>query len=177
MNAHLTNFVTLAAISLTGITSAEETRMHLDPNWEYVADTVMGGVSQGSATPQVVEGRDAIRLQGEVSLDNNGGFVQVAFELDVDASGAKGIAFDVFGNNEQYDIRLRTTQLSRPWQSFRTTFAATPEWTTIALPFTEFEPNKTDATFNASELRRIGFLAYGRAFTADLAITNVRLYD
>lgn len=157
--------------------AAEGHEMQLIPKWEYVADTVMGGVSQGSARIETVAGREAIRLRGDVSLDNNGGFVQVAFEVDVDASNTKGISFEVFGNGEVYDIRLRTTQLTRPWQSFRTEFVAPAAWTEVTLPFTAFKANKTDASFSASELRRIGYLGYGREFVADLAIRNVRLYE
>ncbi len=85
------------------LTQAEETVMELTPKWEYVADTVMGGVSRGEATQTVVDGRAAIRLTGEVSLDNNGGFVQIAFDLGeggetFDASAWTGIALDVLGS-------------------------------------------------------------------------------
>jgi hypothetical protein len=149
--------------------------MQLTPDWGYVADTVMGGVSQGAANPEVVAGRKAMRLRGEVSLDNNGGFVQMAFDVDQDGQGFSGISFDVYGNGEVYDIRLRTTQLSRPWQSFRAEFQAPAEWTTVTLPFEQFVAHKTDATFDPSKLRRIGFLGIGREFNADLAIANVWL--
>lgn len=152
----------------------------LNPDWEYVADTVMGGVSRGQATQEVVAGRAAIRLTGAVSLDNNGGFVQIAFDLadgDVfDASGYTGIALDVLGNGEVYDLRLRTDALTRPWQSFRAEFAAPATWTTVRLPFTAFEPHRTQAGFDPAGLRRIGVLAIGREMQADIAVTDVRLY-
>ena len=42
-------------------------------NWAYLADTVMGGVSQGRAEFS----NGALRLTGQVSTENNGGFIQV----------------------------------------------------------------------------------------------------
>ena len=44
-------------------------------SWSYIADTVMGGVSQGSAV--YVKEEVSIRLSGIVSTKNNGGFIQV----------------------------------------------------------------------------------------------------
>ena len=150
--------------------------MQANPEWEYVADTVMGGISTGQIAPVTIDGREAMRLTGDVSLVNNGGFVQMAFDVGQDVAGFTGVEITVLGNNEVYDIRLRTTALTRPWQSFRTTFTAPPEWTTLRLPFADFEPNKTEATFDAAQLRRIGVLAYGREFKADIAVAEVRFY-
>ena len=152
----------------------------LSPEWEYVADTVMGGVSDGRAQQVTIDGREATRLTGTVSLDNNGGFVQIAFDVAggevFDASGYTGIALDVLGNGEVYDLRLRTDALTRPWQSFRTAFTAPTTWTTVTLPFSAFVPHRTEAAFDAADLRRIGVLAIGREMQADIAVTNVRLY-
>lgn len=154
--------------------------LDLSPDWEYVADTVMGGVSSGQARRQIVEGRDAVRLTGVVSLENNGGFVQIAFDLAdgavFDVSGYTGIALDVLGNGETYDLRLRTDALTRPWQSFRTDFTAPTEWTTIKVAFMDFQPHRTDAAFEPARLRRIGILAIGREMDADISVSSVRLF-
>ncbi len=155
--------------------------MELTPKWEYVADTVMGGVSTGQIAHETVDGRKATRLTGAVSLDNNGGFVQMAFDLKADgstfdASPFTGIEFEVRGNDESYDLRLRTDQLRRPWHSFRTEIFATPEWQTLRIPFTAFEPHRTDVTFDPARLRRIGILAIGRVFDADVAVAGIRFY-
>ena len=45
--------------------------------WSYLADTVMGGVSEGSAEFGNSGLDKTIRLTGEVSTANNGGFIQV----------------------------------------------------------------------------------------------------
>lgn len=54
--------------------------------WELLTDRVMGGISSGQMTRESLAGRMAIRMRGGVSLDNNGGFIQMA--LDLDRSGA-----------------------------------------------------------------------------------------
>lgn len=156
-------------------------QMALAPRWEYVADTVMGGISLGTISHTDIEGRSAVRLKGAVSLENNGGFVQMAFNLHpdgsaIDASGWSGVAMNIIGNNETYDLPLRTNQLSRPWQSFRAPFTAPVCWTTLHLPFADFQAHKTDAQFDARALRRIGILTVGRAFDADAAVSDIWFY-
>ena len=63
----------------------------------------MDGVSKGSLVRAAVAGRPAIRMLGDVSLENNGGFIQIALDLSldggvVDDSAWDGIELDVFGN-------------------------------------------------------------------------------
>ena len=87
----------------------------------------MGGLSKGCIHPEIVHGRKAIRLTGLISLDNNGGFLQMAFNLNndrsiFDATFWTGLEIDLFGNDENYELRLRTDKLNRPWQSFRKEF-------------------------------------------------------
>lgn len=151
--------------------------MQLDPTWEFVADAVMGGVSRG----EISRKGTATRLTGTVSLQNNGGFVQMAFDTtpdgsSINASRFTGIELEVRGNGEVYDLRLRTDELRRPWHSFRTAFTATSEWQTLRFPFTDFEPHRTDVSFDPARLRRIGVLAIGRVFEADVTVARVSLY-
>ena len=149
--------------------------------WEVISDRVMGGVSEGTMVRDVVLGRRAIRLRGDVSLDNNGGFVQMALDLsptggDIDASGWSGIELDVLGNNERYGVHLRTSDLARPWQSYRQGFTARDAWSTVRLPFAEFAPHRTEAPLDLRRLRRLGLIAIGRAFSADLSLGGIRLF-
>lgn len=155
--------------------------MNLNPKWEYVADGVMGGVSRGFMHQEVFRGRLATVLRGDVSLENNGGFIQIAFDICHDLKAFNvgdwdGIELEICGNNEQYDIRLRTDQLKRPWQSFRADFVALPEWHRHRIAFDTLVANKTDAIFDPAQLRRIGILAVGRVFEVEVAIASIRLY-
>lgn len=171
----------LATLILSGQAAlAQEQTMDLTPTWEYVADTVMGGVSTGQIAPVQLDGRGAMQLSGEVSLENNGGFIQMAFDLDgggvVDASGYSGIEMEIYGNGKTYELRLRTDALTRPWQSYRAQFGTTQEWQTVCLPWEAFEANKTDAAFDPAGLRRIGVLAYGAEMQAEVAVAAIRFF-
>ena len=153
----------------------------ITPAWEFVPDAVMGGLSRGHISKEVVNGAAATRLTGEVSLENNGGFLQMAFDFAAgggafDASAWTGIKIDVCGNGQSYDLRLRTTDLEKPWQSFRSEFTAPNEWTALQFAFADLDPHRTDAHFNPKALRRLGIVAVGRAFAVDVAVRNVEFY-
>ena len=150
--------------------------------WEMIADRVMGGVSNGTMRREAVRGREAIHLQGDVSLENSGGFLQIALDLapdgsSIDARQWAGIEIDVIGNDESYNLHLRTADVIRPWQSYRQSFVPTPEWQTVRLPFSGFNAHRIDAPLDLSTLRRIGIVAIGRAFHADIAVAAVRFFD
>jgi hypothetical protein len=150
--------------------------------WQLFTDLVMGGVSDGTMVREMVAGRPAIRMRGDVSLENNGGFVQIALDLApdgraVDVSAWSGLELDVFGNGEEYSVHLRTSDVARRWQSYRQSFRADPQWRTAYFRFEEFVPYRTDVPLKTQRLRRIGVVAIGRAFSADLAVGGVRLMD
>jgi hypothetical protein len=147
--------------------------------WQLFTDRVMGGVSNGTMVREMVAGRPAIRMRGDVSLEDNGGFIQIALDLAVDgkaidASAWGGIELDVFGNDEGYNIHLRTEGLTRPWQSYRQSFRADPRWRTFKFQFQDFTPYRTDTTLDTRRLRRVGLVAIGRAFSADLSVGGLR---
>ena len=156
--------------------------MQLEPEWEFIADTVMGGVSKGTITRQNHEGREATVLRGTVSLENNGGFIQMAFDLRRDGSGTDvsdwdGIELTVWGNGQTYDVRLRTDQLTRPWQSFRTQITARPKWRTIQIPFSTFVAHKVDEVFDPTCVRRVGIVAIGQEFDVLAAVSAIGFYS
>ncbi len=158
-----------------------EVTLALSPVWEYVSDQVMGGVSSGQLHLQDVGDRVHARMTGSISLENNGGFVQMAFDLAeagaaVDAGAWDGIDIELRGNCECYEVRLRTTDLTRPWQSFRQAFPTNGDWQVLRFPFARFAPHRTASDFDPAALRRIGILAIGRAFDADITVRAIRFY-
>lgn len=149
--------------------------------WQFVSDGVMGGVSKGTVTREMVGNRSALRMRGSVSLDNNGGFIQMALDLSpdgafFDASAFTGIEIDVTGNSELYNLHVRTSDLNRPWQSYRHSLTVGDAWTTHRLPFARFEAYRTQIKFNPAKLRRVGIVAIGRAFEADISLGGIRFY-
>ncbi len=148
--------------------------------WNLVTDGVMGGVSEGQLTVDLIENRSCLRMRGDVSLENNGGFIQMALDLSDEViesiSGYSGIFVEVYGNNQEYNIHLRTQDIWLPWQSYRATFTAMPEWKTHYVPFVDFTPYRIDKALDISRLKRIGLVAIGRKFNADLCIGKVGFY-
>lgn len=159
----------------------EPPRSSVGTDWELISDRVMGGVSTGSLARTTVAKREALRLTGQVRLENNGGFVQAALDLGrngatVNARHWAGVQMDVFGNGQDYNMHLRTADIRRPWESFRQSFTANAEWATVRLPFDGFLPHRTPFALDVARLRRLGLVAIGRAFEADLAIADIRFY-
>lgn len=149
--------------------------------WRLVTDNVMGGMSHGTLTEELTGDRPAVRMRGIVSTENNGGFIQIAMDLDhdngfIDARAYQGICIDVCGNREGYGVHLRTTAMTRPQQSYRQGFVASAQWQTARLPFAQFAPHRIEAPIDLARLRRIGLVAIGRAFTADLAVARLAFY-
>lgn len=147
--------------------------------WRPVTDQVMGGVSSARLKTELLKGRHCLRLIANVSTANNGGFAQMAADVTdrgvSDWSGYEALALDVFGNGEQYSVHLRTTDLSAPWQSYRAHFVAPLEWTRVVLSLDAFTPHRTNHLFDASRVRRLGIVAIGRDFDADIAVARIEL--
>jgi hypothetical protein len=149
-------------------------------SWNLVTDTVMGGVSRGTLVEDNIMGRPCQRLNGQVSLDNNGGFIKAAIDLSskdkFDASGYTGIFIDVYGNNESYNIHLRTSDIQKPWQSYRVSFSPREEWQTLKFMFSDFKTHRIDKALDTRKLTRIGIVAIGREFYVDLCIGRIGFY-
>jgi len=152
----------------------------LGTRWRAVTDQVMGGASTAVAVRTVIDSRRCLRLTGDVRLDNNGGFAQATLDLSakmgvLDATPYRSLRLAVRGNDERYSVHLRTSDMSRPWQSFRAHFVATPRWREIELRFDAFVPYRVAALLDLSRLSRLGLVAIGREFQADLAISKIEL--
>jgi hypothetical protein len=153
----------------------------LGTRWRGVSDRVMGGISEASVFHDVIDGRQCLRLAGDVHLENGGGFIQAVLDLThsrltLDALGCTGVRIIVRGNSEKYSVHLRTPDNVRPWQAYRASFIAESGWETIDLPFNTFEPHRLEAPLDTGRLRRIGLVAIGRAFQADLAVAELAFY-
>lgn len=160
--------------------SSGDLSSNLGEDWRLLTDNVMGGISSGTLELSHYKGKQCLRMQGDVSTDNNGGFVQMALSLDesntFDASAYAGIELEIAGNNDAYNLHYRTSGLWFPWQSYRSTFVATDNWQTIRLAFADVEAYKTGQTFMPDKLKRIGLVAIGRDFQADLCLASVKFY-
>jgi hypothetical protein len=145
--------------------------------WRLVTDQVMGGVSQGRMALMRVDGRPALCLRGDVSLENNGGFVQVNLDLApvgyFDASGFMGVRLVVRGNGDTYGLHLKSADCIRPWQSYRAEFMAGPDWQEVELPFARFTPHRLTEPLDLSRLMRLGIVAIGRTMHAEVCMARI----
>ena len=83
---------------------------------------------------------------------------------------------EVYGNAEEYNVHLRTDDIWLPWQSYRASFQAPAGWHTVRLPFAEFSGYRISSSLDLEHIERIGIVAIGRAFKADLCVARVALY-
>ncbi|MGB5292637.1 MAG: CIA30 family protein [Lysobacterales bacterium] len=110
----------------------------LDSNlqaWRAVNDGVMGGVSAG----RMIKAEGVLRFEGELSLDNNGGFASVRRLVDQDLSGAASVRIQVRGDGRTYQFRIRHDGRFDA-VSWRAEFTTTGDWKTLDLPLDEFTP-------------------------------------
>ena len=150
--------------------------------WRTFSDQVMGGVSNGQARYETIDGKRCLRLQGVVSLENQGGFVQAAMPL-VKAAGAfdagsyKGIRLWVRGNGRRYYVHLRTEDTKLPWQYYAAGFDAGATWEKVDIPFSAFTGENIGAALDTRKLKRLAIVAAKEAFTADVAVARIELYE
>lgn len=152
----------------------------LGGSWRMVTDGVMGGISSGELSLGTIDNKPCLHLRGDVRLENNGGFIQAALDVEdteaADASGYHGLLLKVYGNNQEYNLHLRTGDVWLPWQSYRASFRAPARWQTVRLPFAEFTGYRIGKKLDLKRLERIGLVAIGRVFAADLCIGELALY-
>lgn len=119
----------------------------------------MGGVSSGEARP--CDGH--VHFEGELSLDNNGGFAswRIGAQLP-DLSHQHGLRLRVRGDGQIYKLSLRT---DGAWDgvSWQVPFATVEgEWTTVDLLFEDLSPTwrgrlvTRAAPFDASRITQVG---------------------
>ena len=147
--------------------------------WVYLTDRVMGGISEGTAQFEDQGIDQVIRLSGEVSTANNGGFIQVRSPVLWEAAkGKTGIRLTVKGNGDQYFLHIRSTDTRLPWHYYQHSFQASGAWSEISLPFEDFEKSSSllRATLGQSKIKTIGIVAYGKDYSADVLVKRLEFY-
>lgn len=146
--------------------------------WIAITDQVMGGLSTGTLRQDERHGSACTCLTGRTRLENNGGFVQMKLEIEPAWNGAEyaGLFIELCGVAHQYNLNVKTSQLQRPWQSFRATLAVAPEWTQFAVPYAALQPHRTDAELDPSTIRSVAVIGIGEAFDVDVCVRRFGFY-
>ena len=146
--------------------------------WVPISDQVMGGISEIYFSEKVEDGLNFYRMEGPVSTENNGGFIQFRSEVAIDEKPYKGLRIKTRGNGEEYFIHIRTPRTRLPWNYYSSSFVASEDWQWIDIPFDSFK--KTGALvprkFKPNSIRTIGVVAYGKDFMANIDVAGLELY-
>ena len=149
-------------------------------SWRYIADDVMGGISSGKVEFINIEGKSNALLTGNVSTENNGGFIQIRKELnDINLSKADSIRIVARGNNERYYIFLRTTGTILPWQYYSYEFDVRNEYDEFIMPIRDFKKSSMLLAnqINPKKITSIGIVAYGRDHYAELYVKELEFLE
>lgn len=152
--------------------------------WKIVDDVVMGGRSQ-SKLRWFIEGPQsgALRFEGEVSLENNGGFCSTRTHGEWDLGDARELIWTLRGTDREFLATLRDAHTPEG-ASFRAPVSLdTDDWTNVTLALDAFrlfrrgQPLSDDARVDPSQIRAFGFLLADKragAFHLDVAALRVR---
>ena len=149
--------------------------------WQYISDRTMGGISNGKASLEKEGSIYFARLIGDVSTDNNGGFIQLrstlAFmNISNQENKLKGVRLNVRGNGETYHIFIRTSETRSYRDFFSTTFIANDKWHVVDLPFKQFKHRFSNMPLDGNDIRTFGIVAYGRDFFSDISVSKIIFY-
>jgi hypothetical protein len=142
--------------------------------WQGVTDQVMGGVSN-----LAIRHSDGVfYMSGNVSTDNNGGFVRLSNRININSNDFKGIKFKAKGNNETYEIHVTLKGLKiPPWSYFSQAFDVNNDWQEYEIFFKDLKRGSgfSAAPMKAKNIRDLSIAGYGRDFKVDLAIKEISL--
>ena len=96
--------------------------------WIPISDQVMGGISEVNFSEKEEGDISFYRMEGSVSTENNGGFIQFRSQVDIDDKSYKGLRIKTRGNGEEYFIHIRTPRTRLPWNYYSSSFKTSGEW-------------------------------------------------
>jgi NADH dehydrogenase [ubiquinone] 1 alpha subcomplex assembly factor 1 len=107
-------------------------------NWEAINDGVMGGVSVSRLR---FDPAGHTVFEGDVSLENNGGFASVRVsQLDLGCIDTVGYSLTACGDGRTYKLNLRT-DAGLDGVTYQAVFTPAPgQWTQTVLPLAAFQP-------------------------------------
>lgn len=142
--------------------------------FRVINDGVMGGVS--SSRLRSMEG--ALRFEGEVSLENNGGFASFRGPVRMPPDAA-GLLVTLRGDGQRYKLTLKLDD-SNATAQYQARFTAPREWTTLRFTPADFSTSFRGRPVAApplafGEVRALGVLiSDGQAGSFGIELRSVR---
>ena len=150
-----------------------------ESSWQFISDSVMGGKSYGKASFLSEQGSSFIRLAGYVSLDNNGGFIQVRRKLtNKENRITNGIKIVIRGNNLNYYIHLRTKFTILPWQYYQAAVRVKENWKEALINIKDFKASGVllPKTIKPKNIKSIAIVAFGKEHKAEVDVKEIIFY-
>jgi len=147
--------------------------------WEFISDTVMGGVSDGNVSFINKENKSYAKMIGNISLENNGGFIQFRRKIKKKLmDNLSGIKITVRGNGLEYYIHIRTKGTFLPWQYYQAPFNVENSWQEIDISFENFNRSgiMLSKKFSSKNITSVAVVAYGKNHKADIEVDNISFY-
>ena len=114
--------------------------------WLVVDDVVMGGRSKGYFNINK-EGNGV--FEGNVSLENNGGFSSVKHRLvQKNVEGFTRVILQLKGDENPYQFRIKTNKSD--YYAYVAEFKTTSDWIIVEIPFSTMYPSFRGQRLNAS---------------------------
>ena len=112
--------------------------------WSIVNDVVMGGYSK--ATMDLNDQGNGV-FSGEVSLENNGGFSSVRYQMKTQLiSDYNTFVLKVKGDGKRYQFRVKTK--SQDWYSYIYNFDTSGLWEEIRINMSDLQPQFRGRSLN-----------------------------
>ena len=135
---------------------------------------------KGKAEITEIDNVACYRMTGNVTTENNGGFIQIRTLInpEIDAANHDGIYLKVYGNNKKYSLHIRTPFTLAPWQYYFYKFEAKNNWMEIKVPFNKFEKSNfyQPKKLPNQKLKTIGLVAGFDNFKADVCLAEIGFY-
>jgi len=146
--------------------------------WRSINDCVMGGRSEGG----MVQTAEGLKFEGNLSLENNGGFSSVRRDVEQDVSGTNRVGLEIRGDGRDYQFRIR--QDTRfDGIAWRASFPSKDAWARIEISLLDFVPVFRGRVVDkagpvvTSRIQQIGFLlADKHAGPFELEIRHIEFF-
>jgi hypothetical protein len=111
--------------------------MNTENKWRIVNDGVMGGFSSSKV---IVNDESKIVFNGNVSLENNGGFASLRSPVrDYNFEKYSGVQIKIKGDGKRYSISMKETTYFSGYFYTSTFETKKDQWITVKIPFNQFK--------------------------------------
>ena len=120
-----------------------------------------------------------LKLTGFVSLENNGGFIQVRKKIKgLKNKNFKGIKINSRGNDKEYFIHIRTKFTLLPWQYYQGKFSVNSEWQEIKINLSEFKRSGVllPQYIKPQHILSVALVAFGKKHRVNLEVSEIAFY-